>query len=71
VEADPFEVKNLVSSNKPADREALERLRDVLEDWIKDSNDQGRIPEPPEVAKAEGATKPKAAGKAKKKNAKQ
>jgi N-sulfoglucosamine sulfohydrolase len=71
MEADPFEVKNLVSSNKPADREALERLRDVLEDWIKDSNDQGRIPEPPEVAKAEGATKPATAGKAKKKKAKQ
>ena len=67
MEADPFEVKNLVASNKPADREALERLRDVLEDWIKDSNDQGRIPEPPEVAKAEGATKPQVPGAAKKK----
>jgi len=71
METDPFQIKNLVSSNKPADREALERLRDVLEDWIKDSNDQGRIPEPPEVAKAEGATKPQTAGKGKKKKAKQ
>lgn len=62
MEADPFQIKNLVASNKPADREALERLRDVLEDWIKASNDQGRIPEPPEVVKAEGATKPQPPG---------
>ena len=67
MDADPFELKNLVASNKPAHREALDRLRDVLENWIKDSNDQGRIPEPPEVAKAEGATKPQAAGTPKKK----
>lgn len=67
METDPFQIKNLVSSNKPADREALERLRDVLEDWIKDTNDQGRIPEPPEIATAEGATKPQAPGAGKKK----
>lgn len=67
LETDPFEIKNLVSSNKPEHREALERLRDVLDDWIKATNDQGRIPEPPEVAKGEGATKPQAGGAKKRK----
>lgn len=67
LETDPFEIKNLVSSNKPEHREALERLRDMLDDWIKATNDQGRIPEPPEVAKGESATKPQAGGAKKRK----
>ncbi len=71
LETDPFEMKNLVSSNKPEHRAAVDRMRDVLEDWIKESNDQGRIPEPPEVAKAEGTTKPAAPGAGKKKKKKQ
>ncbi|NUQ64624.1 MAG: hypothetical protein HUU20_19330 [Pirellulales bacterium] len=33
------------------------RLRGVLEKWIEESNDQGRIAEPAEVAAAKGATK--------------
>ena len=34
------------------------RLRGVLETWIEETDDQGRFPEPPEVAAAKGATKP-------------
>jgi hypothetical protein len=30
-----------------------------LEQWIEQTNDQGRIPEPAELVKNEGATKPK------------
>lgn len=68
LETDPHEIHNLVKSNKPEHREALERLRGVLEKWIVETNDQGRVPEPEEVVKAEGATKPKAAGGKGKKN---
>ena len=35
----------------------LERLRGVLERWIEQSNDQGRIPEPPDVTARKGLTK--------------
>jgi N-sulfoglucosamine sulfohydrolase len=55
---DPYEIHNLVDSDLPAHREALTRLRAELGRWIEDSNDQGRIPEPPEVAAAKGATRP-------------
>lgn len=64
---DPFEIHNLAKSNKPEDRAALERLRGVLNEWIERTNDQGRIPEPEEVAKNEGSTKPPQAKKGKKK----
>jgi len=36
----------------------LERLREVLTNWIEQTHDQGRIPEPEEGAKNEGNTKP-------------
>jgi hypothetical protein len=35
----------------------LERLSGVLQTWIEQTNDQGRIPEPEEVSKNEGSTK--------------
>lgn len=55
VVADPHETKNLASS---AEHQAvLKELRGVLEQWIEESNDQGRQLEPPEVAAAKGATK--------------
>ncbi|HVX14854.1 MAG TPA: sulfatase [Pirellulales bacterium] len=57
LEADPDEIDNLVTSQKPEHREALVRLRNVLERWIADSNDQGRELESPEIAAAKGATK--------------
>jgi len=60
LEADPHEIKNLASSEIPQHQSALQRLRGVLEKWIVGTDDQGRFFEPPEVAAAEGATKPNA-----------
>ncbi len=59
LEKDPHQIKNLAKS--PDHQQTLERLRGVLDKWIEDSGDQGRIPEPEDVVKNEGATKPKAA----------
>ena len=58
LEADPHEIHNLVGSADPAHQEALQRLRRALAEWIEQSNDQGRTPEPPEVAAARGSTRP-------------
>jgi N-sulfoglucosamine sulfohydrolase len=57
-QADPHETRNLVTSTKPEDQAALQRLRGVLEKWIADTNDQGKDLEPAEVVKNKGATKP-------------
>jgi arylsulfatase A-like enzyme len=56
LDADPHETVNLVASAQH--QAALARLRQVLNEWIETSNDQGREFEPPEVAAAKGATKP-------------
>lgn len=45
--ADPFEFHNLAAD--PEHRGTLARLRGVLDQWIESTNDQGRIPEDPEV----------------------
>ena len=45
LQADPWEIRNLAGA--PEQEATLKRLRGVLETWIDDSNDQGRIPEPP------------------------
>lgn len=58
LDSDPHEIKNLANSSNPEHQAALRRLRDVLDKWMEETNDQGRIPEPPDVAKAKGATKP-------------
>ena len=58
VRSDPHEVVNLAASREPRHVEALARLRGVLDQWMEETNDQGRIPEPEEVAKNKGATKP-------------
>jgi hypothetical protein len=42
LDADPFELTNLVSSTQPAHQAALKNLRGVLTKWIEDTNDQGR-----------------------------
>lgn len=63
MEADPHEIHNLVGSERPADREALARLRTRLERWIEETDDQGRSFEAPEVAAAQGATRPAPATK--------
>jgi arylsulfatase A-like enzyme len=46
---DRHEIRNLVSSATPAHQDALKRLRAELDRWIKETKDQGAIPEPPEV----------------------
>jgi len=56
LEKDPYEIQNLAQS--PAHQEIRKRLRAVLEKWIEESNDQGKVFEPPEVARNKGATKP-------------
>jgi arylsulfatase A-like enzyme len=47
LQADPFEIHNLAKCDKPEDQAGLKKLRAVLERWIEDTNDQGRIAEPP------------------------
>jgi arylsulfatase A-like enzyme len=44
---DPHQVENVVDSM--ADREVLDRLRNVLDDWVTRTDDQGRFPEYPEA----------------------
>jgi arylsulfatase A-like enzyme len=53
---DAYETNNL--ANSPRHQEALQRLRTALEKWIKDTDDQGRQLEPPELAARKGVTKP-------------
>lgn len=48
--ADPDNVKNLAAD--PAYAQIRLRLAGALDAWIETSNDQGEIPEPPEVAEA-------------------
>jgi arylsulfatase A-like enzyme len=55
---DPYEIHNLAGSNDPEHRAVLERLRGVLERWIEETDDQGRVFEPAPVAAARGATRP-------------
>ncbi len=47
--ADPHEIHNLVNSDQPEHREALQRLRTALDVWIAETGDRGQWPEPPEV----------------------
>ena len=47
LEADPWETVNLAGSSEH--REVLERLRAALDGWIEACDDQGHVPEPPEV----------------------
>ncbi len=54
--SDPYEIRNLAGSSEH--RATLERLRGVLERWIDESDDQGRVLEPPELAARRGVTKP-------------
>jgi len=50
-QADPHEVKNLAGD--PSYKKAFERLKKRLDEWIAETNDQGRIPEPASVIAAE------------------
>jgi arylsulfatase A-like enzyme len=56
LDKDPHEIANLANSAEHA--EIKRRLKAALENWIEESNDQGRHLEPPELAKAKGVTKP-------------
>ncbi len=56
--ADPHEIRNLASSADPVHQAKLKELRGVLETWIEETNDQGKELESPEVAAAEGRTRP-------------
>jgi len=56
ITADPHETKNLTGSAEHA--AVTKELRGVLETWIEESGDQGRVLEPPELAAAKGSTKP-------------
>ena len=57
LKADPHQVVNLATSKEH--QETLKRLRGVLERWIEESNDHGRVMEPPDVVRRESAEKAK------------
>lgn len=61
LETDPHQIHNLVNSNTPEHRATLERLRDVLDGWIEQTQDQGRVPESAEVIRRASEAKPGAA----------
>ena len=50
LQTDPWEIHNLAASDKPEHQAALQQLRGVLEKWIVETDDQGRIPESPPPA---------------------
>jgi N-sulfoglucosamine sulfohydrolase len=57
LKADPHQVRNLAES--PEHTATLRRLRGVLEEWIVQTDDQGRFPESKEVIQRESAEKKK------------
>lgn len=58
LQSDPHQVKNLAASTDPQHQAALKRLREAVDRWIEESNDQGRTLEPADLAANEGRTKP-------------
>ncbi len=46
---DPYEINNLAGSAAPEHRRVLQQLRDALDGWIEETNDQGRRLESPEL----------------------
>jgi N-sulfoglucosamine sulfohydrolase len=69
LETDPHEINNLAKSDKPDAQAALKRLRTVLEKWIEDTNDQGRIPESASTIDSEKTDRARQGGGAQKKKA--
>lgn len=57
LEADPHEIQNLANSSDSEAQSARRRLSAVLERWIEESDDQGRVLEPASLAAAKGATR--------------
>ena len=66
---DPFEIHNLAASTAPEDQAQLKKLRGVLDQWIIDVDDHGRIPEPADTVERVKNAKPAGKGKGKKKQA--
>ncbi|MDZ4818843.1 MAG: sulfatase [Planctomycetota bacterium] len=56
IKSDPHEMHNLADS--PEHAKKLRRLRKALDEWIEETNDQGKELEPEDVAARRGATKP-------------
>jgi|CXWL01.1.fsa_nt_gi arylsulfatase A-like enzyme len=50
-EADPYEVHNLATSRDEGHQQTLREMRTTLEQWIEETDDQGRFPESPAVLK--------------------
>jgi hypothetical protein len=51
LQTDPYEVRNLAQA--PAHKERVARVGRLLDDWIRETHDQGEIPEPKEVIERE------------------
>ena len=66
LDTDPHEIKNLAASAAPEHQAALKRLRGVLEKWIEEVGDQGRVSESPEAVK-EASEKPEGNARPKRK----
>lgn len=49
LENDPYEVNNLAGSPDPEHQRVLQQLRGTLDNWIEETDDQGRHLEPPEL----------------------
>ena len=56
LDADPHEIVNL--ANDPSHAPVRERLRAALDNWISETNDQGRTPEPPSLVANKGLLHP-------------
>ena len=56
LDQDPYEINNLADSKQH--QKVLTRLRATLQKWIDETNDQGRIMEPADVAARKGMTRP-------------
>jgi N-sulfoglucosamine sulfohydrolase len=48
LDRDPYEIDNLAASTRPEHERVKKELRSALFRWIDETNDRGRIPEPPE-----------------------
>ena len=53
LENDPHEIRNLAGSDQPEAQAALRRMRELLETWIKETDDQGAVFESAEVIAAQ------------------
>ena len=50
LETDPHEITNLAASPNPEHQAALKKLRAAVEQWIEQTGDRGRLPDPDSVA---------------------